>query len=79
MLNLRDVDLSLLSQDAHALLLYNSGLLKIAEDTVLQEMKLRPSTPLYLVGDSFGGALALSIASRNPELDLILILSNPGT
>jgi pimeloyl-ACP methyl ester carboxylesterase len=54
------------------------GLLKLVEDTVLMEMKQRPTGPIYLVGDSFGGALALSVAARNPTLDLVLILANPG-
>eukprot|EP00268_Persea_americana_P053042 TRINITY_DN5981_c1_g2_i3.p1 TRINITY_DN5981_c1_g2~~TRINITY_DN5981_c1_g2_i3.p1 ORF type:complete len:648 (+),score=108.68 TRINITY_DN5981_c1_g2_i3:141-2084(+) len=36
-------------------------------------------TPIYLVGDSFGGCLALAVAARNPTIDLILILSNPAT
>ncbi len=55
-----------------------AGLLKLVEDTVLMEMKQRPTGPIYLVGDSFGGALALSVAARNPTLDLVLILANPG-
>jgi thioesterase domain-containing protein len=54
------------------------GLLKLVEDSVLMEMKQRPTGPIYLVGDSFGGALALSVAARNPTLDLVLILANPG-
>lgn len=50
----------------------------MVEDSVLMEMKQRPTGPIYLVGDSFGGALALSVAARNPTLDLVLILVNPG-
>jgi thioesterase domain-containing protein len=50
----------------------------LVEDSVLMEMKQRPTGPIYLVGDSFGGALALSVAARNPTLDLVLILANPG-
>lgn len=37
-----------------------------------------PHKPIYLVGDSFGGCLALAIAARNPSIDLVLILVNPG-
>jgi hypothetical protein len=55
-----------------------AGLLKLVQDSVLMEMKQRPTGPIYLVGDSFGGALALSVAARNPTLDLVLILANPG-
>ncbi|CAM6043222.1 unnamed protein product [Sphagnum compactum] len=55
------------------------GLLNLVEDSVLMEMKQRPTGPIYLVGDSFGGALALSVAARNPTLDLVLILANPAT
>lgn len=51
----------------------------MVEEVVLEETKLRPSAPIYLVGDSIGSALALSVAARNPEVDLILILANPGT
>nr|GEY36890.1 acyltransferase-like protein At1g54570, chloroplastic [Tanacetum cinerariifolium] len=43
------------------------------------EHGLSPKKPIYLLGDSFGGALALSVAARNPTLDLILILANPAT
>lgn len=59
--------------------LWYSGLVKLVEEVVLEEIKLRPSAPIYLVGDSIGSALALSVAARNPEADLILILANPGT
>lgn len=38
-----------------------------------------PNKPIYLVGDSFGGCLALAVAARNPAIDLVLILANPGT
>lgn len=45
-------------------------------------MKMRhassPNKPIYLVGDSFGGCLALAVAARNPKIDLVLILANPG-
>lgn len=55
-----------------------SGLLKLVEETILREHERQPTSPIYLVGDSFGGALALSAAARNPSLDLVLILANPG-
>ncbi|KAG0599609.1 hypothetical protein M758_12G165200 [Ceratodon purpureus] len=56
-----------------------TGLLKIAEEAVLEEYARRPKSPIYLIGDSFGGALALSVAARNPKIDLILVLANPAT
>ncbi|XP_026449370.1 acyltransferase-like protein At1g54570, chloroplastic [Papaver somniferum] len=55
------------------------GLLKIVEDAVRLEHSLFPNRPIYLVGDSLGGCLALSVAARNPTIDLVLILSNPAT
>ncbi|KAI3771648.1 hypothetical protein L6452_02814 [Arctium lappa] len=33
---------------------------------------------MYLVGDSFGGCLALAVVARNPTIDLVVILANPG-
>lgn len=51
----------------------------MVESTVVAEAKRRPLSPVYLVGEGFGGALALSVAARNPELDLVLILVNPAT
>ncbi|MFS7926891.1 putative alpha/Beta hydrolase [Helianthus anomalus] len=42
------------------------------------EHTLSPNKPIYLLGESFGGALALCVAARNPTVDLILILANPG-
>ncbi|KAJ7552394.1 hypothetical protein O6H91_06G054000 [Diphasiastrum complanatum] len=55
------------------------GLLKIVEETIRVEHKNKPSKPLYIVGDSFGGMLALALAARNPNIDLVLILANPAT
>lgn len=54
------------------------GLVKIVEDTVRNEHVRSPNRPIYLLGDSFGGCLALAIAARNPNIDLVLVLSNPG-
>ncbi|XXG84147.1 hypothetical protein AAC387_Pa10g1730 [Persea americana] len=55
------------------------GLLKFVEETVRLEHSASPNKPIYLVGDSFGGSLALAVAARNPGIDLMLILSNPAT
>lgn len=52
----------------------------MVEETVRSERSRRASSsPIYLVGESFGGCLALAVASRNPQLHLLLILANPGT
>ncbi|WCJ44006.1 Esterase/lipase/thioesterase family protein [Euphorbia peplus] len=55
------------------------GLVKLVEETVTLEHASSPNRPIYLVGDSFGGCLALAIAARNPEIDFVVILSNPAT
>lgn len=55
------------------------GLVKCVEETIRLEHKVSPMKPIYLVGDSFGGCLALAVAARNPTIDLILILANPAT
>ena len=52
--------------------------MNIVEQTVRQEHASSPNKPIYLVGDSLGGCLALAIAARNPKVDLVLILANPG-
>lgn len=55
------------------------GLVKLVEEAIRLEHAYRPNTPIYLVGDSFGGCLALAVAARNPTIDLVLILANPAT
>ncbi|XP_022747720.1 acyltransferase-like protein At1g54570, chloroplastic isoform X2 [Durio zibethinus] len=54
------------------------GLVKLVEETIRLENASRPNSPIYLVGDSFGGCLALAVAARNPNIDLVVILANPG-
>ncbi|KAK3200513.1 hypothetical protein Dsin_023928 [Dipteronia sinensis] len=54
------------------------GLVKFVEQTIRLEHTSSPNKPISLVGDSFGGCLALAVAARNPSIDLILILVNPG-
>ncbi|KAL3818098.1 hypothetical protein ACJIZ3_004003 [Penstemon smallii] len=49
------------------------------EETVRAEHSSSPKRPIYLVGNSFGGCLALAVAARNPKVDLVLILANPAT
>lgn len=52
--------------------------MKIVEETVRLEHASSPKKPIYLVGDSFGGCLALAVAACNPKTDLVVILVNPG-
>jgi len=52
---------------------------KLIEETVKSENFRLPNRPIYLVGESIGACLALDVAARNPNIDLSLILVNPGT
>ncbi|XP_022156515.1 acyltransferase-like protein At3g26840, chloroplastic [Momordica charantia] len=54
-------------------------LLKLVEKKVKDEHHHSPKRPIYLVGESLGACLALSVAARNPDIDIVLILSNPAT
>ncbi|KAL2907060.1 hypothetical protein RDABS01_005770 [Bienertia sinuspersici] len=54
-------------------------LVLLVEDTVRSENRRSPGRPIYLVGESIGGCLALAVAARNPDIDLVLILANPAT
>ncbi|KAL0324334.1 UNVERIFIED_CONTAM: Acyltransferase-like protein, chloroplastic [Sesamum calycinum] len=54
-------------------------LVEWVEETVRAEHSSSPNKPIYLVGDSFGGCLALAVAARNPKIDLVVILANPAT
>lgn len=54
-------------------------LLKLVEKTVKDEHRHSPKKPIYLAGESLGACLALSVAARNPHIDIVLILSNPAT
>lgn len=49
------------------------------EGSLRAEHSSCPTRPIYIVGDSFGGCLALAVAARNPNIDLVVILANPGT
>ena len=56
-----------------------SDLVKLIERTVRSEKYRFPNRPIYIVGESIGACLALDVAARNPNIDLALILANPGT
>ncbi|XP_075494510.1 phytyl ester synthase 1, chloroplastic-like [Primulina tabacum] len=55
------------------------GLVKFVENVIMEEHMKNTTRPIYLVGESFGGCLALSVAAHNPMIDLVLILVNPAT
>ncbi|KAF0908345.1 hypothetical protein E2562_024757 [Oryza meyeriana var. granulata] len=54
-------------------------LVTMVEDVVRTEHATSPNKPIYLLGSSFGGCIALAVAARNPCIDLILVLVNPAT
>ncbi|KAK9272317.1 hypothetical protein L1049_002688 [Liquidambar formosana] len=56
-----------------------TDLVKLVERTVKSENYRSPNRPIYIVGESLGGCLALAVAARNPDIDLVLILANPAT
>ncbi|KAB5520891.1 hypothetical protein DKX38_025210 [Salix brachista] len=54
------------------------GLVKLVERRVRSENHHSPSKPVYLAGESLGACLALAVAARNPDIDLVLVLVYPG-
>ncbi|XP_050369316.1 phytyl ester synthase 2, chloroplastic-like [Argentina anserina] len=54
-------------------------LVKLVERRILSEHHRSPNRPIYLVGESLGACLGLSVASLNPNIDLVLVLANPAT
>ncbi|KDP41824.1 hypothetical protein JCGZ_26842 [Jatropha curcas] len=56
-----------------------TDLVKLVEHTVKSEHQRSPDRPIYLVGESLGACLGLAVAALNPDIDLVLILANPGT
>ncbi|KAK4486092.1 hypothetical protein RD792_008760 [Penstemon davidsonii] len=55
-----------------------TDLVKLVEAAIMSEHERTPERPIYLVGESLGACLALVVAAQNPQIDLILILANPG-
>uniref|UniRef100_A0A453L9A8 Serine aminopeptidase S33 domain-containing protein n=4 Tax=Aegilops tauschii subsp. strangulata TaxID=200361 RepID=A0A453L9A8_AEGTS len=54
------------------------GLVEHVERTVKSESSRAPDRPVYLVGESVGACIALAVAARNRDVDLVLVLVNPG-
>lgn len=52
--------------------------MEVVEKRIREEYNRKPA-PIYVMGESFGGCLALSVAARNPDLDIVLVIANPGT
>ena len=52
--------------------------MEFVERSVNSEHAMSTNTPIYIVGDSLGGCLALAVAARNPAVGIVLILVNPG-
>ncbi|KEH23472.1 acyltransferase-like protein At1g54570, chloroplastic isoform X3 [Medicago truncatula] len=73
--------LGLMEWDWHLFLIITNleDLVKLVEKTVRSEYKRSPNRPIYLIGESLGGCLALAVAARNRDIDLVLILANPAT
>lgn len=55
------------------------GLVEYVERTVRSEESHFPNKPIYLVGESLGACIALAVVARNPDIDFVLVLANPGT
>ncbi|XP_064935452.1 phytyl ester synthase 2, chloroplastic-like isoform X4 [Musa acuminata AAA Group] len=55
------------------------GLVEYVERTINSEKSYSLNKPIYLVGESIGACLALAVAARNPDFDLVMILANPAT
>ncbi|KAJ3681288.1 hypothetical protein LUZ60_015777 [Juncus effusus] len=55
------------------------GLVTYIEKTIRSEQSRAKGRPVYVIGESIGACLALAVAARNPNLDLVLILANPAT
>lgn len=47
-------------------------------ETIRLEHASSSTKPICLVGDSFGGCLALVVVARNPKIDLVVTVSNLG-
>ncbi|CAL8462015.1 g1546 [Coccomyxa elongata] len=56
------------------------GLIKLIEEYMEQVvMQSPPERPVYLLGESFGGVLALAVAEARPDLVDRVVLVNPAT
>jgi hypothetical protein len=56
-----------------------AGLVQYIENTVRSEKTRLQGRPIYIAGESIGACLALAVAARNINTDLVLVLVNPAT
>nr|XP_043614495.1 acyltransferase-like protein At3g26840, chloroplastic [Erigeron canadensis] len=56
-----------------------TDLVKFVESTVRSENNRVPDRPIYLVGESLGACIALAVAARTTNIDIVLVLANPAT
>ncbi|XP_078175513.1 phytyl ester synthase 1, chloroplastic-like [Carex rostrata] len=55
------------------------GLVQYIENSVRSEETRLQGRPIYIAGESIGACLALAVAARNINTDLVLVLVNPAT
>jgi pimeloyl-ACP methyl ester carboxylesterase len=55
-----------------------AGLLEQVEAVIQEEQSFQPNRTIYLMGQAYGALLALLLAAHNPDLDLVLVLVDPG-
>jgi pimeloyl-ACP methyl ester carboxylesterase len=55
-----------------------TGLLEQVEAVIQEEQSFQPNRTIYLMGQGYGALLALLLAAHNPDLDLVLVLVDPG-
>jgi len=55
------------------------ALLEQVEAVIKEEQIVRPKSTIYLMGEAYGGVLALLLAARNPHVNLVLVLIDPAT
>jgi hypothetical protein len=54
------------------------SLLEQVEAVIQEEQSFQPNRTIYLMGQGYGALLALLLAAHNPDLDLVLVLVDPG-
>ncbi|KAL6139161.1 hypothetical protein ACLB2K_064438 [Fragaria x ananassa] len=55
------------------------NLVKLVERKIRSEHHRSLNRPVYLVGESLGACLVLSVSSLSTDIDLVLLLANPAT
>ncbi|KMZ64320.1 Acyltransferase-like protein, chloroplastic [Zostera marina] len=55
------------------------GIVAYVEKTLRSEIINSKNKPIYLVGESLGSCIALTVAARNPDVDLMIVSANSAT